>query len=64
MHTLLAGKVALISGGAGAIGMATARLMTRAGARVVSADLPERRPAAMADLDAQYVELDVTSEHA
>ena len=37
----LAGKVALITGGAGSIGRATARAFVAAGARVVIADLDE-----------------------
>jgi NAD(P)-dependent dehydrogenase (short-subunit alcohol dehydrogenase family) len=43
MYTIaedLNGKVALISGGAGAIGAATARKLAQCGARVVIADLP------------------------
>lgn len=36
----LKGKVALVSGGAGAIGSATARLLAQQGARVVIGDLP------------------------
>jgi NAD(P)-dependent dehydrogenase (short-subunit alcohol dehydrogenase family) len=40
MAELLNGKVALISGGAGAIGSATARRLAQDGARVVIGDLP------------------------
>lgn len=42
------GKVAIITGGAGAIGRATARRLTRDGCRVVVADLDERRASAVA----------------
>jgi NAD(P)-dependent dehydrogenase (short-subunit alcohol dehydrogenase family) len=44
----LAGKVALISGGAGSIGVATARMFAAEGARVVLADLDGARVAAAA----------------
>ena len=64
MHKSLEGKVALISGGAGAIGLATARLMTQAGTRVVVADLLDYRPDSMSQLEAEYVRLDVSSESA
>jgi NAD(P)-dependent dehydrogenase (short-subunit alcohol dehydrogenase family) len=39
-HQELHGRVAIVSGGAGAIGSATARLLAQAGAQVVIADLP------------------------
>jgi NAD(P)-dependent dehydrogenase (short-subunit alcohol dehydrogenase family) len=64
----LAGKVALISGGARGIGAATARLFAREGARVVIGDLLEaegrRIEAELAAPDgrALYVPLDVTNE--
>ena len=64
----LAGKVALISGGARGIGAATARLFAREGARVVIGDLLEaegrRVEAELAAPDGQalYVPLDVTNE--
>ncbi len=64
----LAGKVALISGGARGLGAAEARLFAREGARVVIGDIldPEGR-AVEADVRAKggeaiYVRLDVTSE--
>ena len=64
----LAGKVALISGGARGIGAAIARLFAREGARVVIGDLLEaegRRveaDVAAAGGQALFVPLDVTSE--
>jgi len=42
---LLKGKVAIVTGGGGGIGRATARMLMQSGARVVSVDLPGR-PAA------------------
>lgn len=44
----LDGKIAVISGGAGGIGFATARLMTARGAKVVLADLAHDRASALA----------------
>ena len=41
----LAGKVAIISGAASGMGAATARMFAREGAKVVIADVLERRPA-------------------
>jgi acetoacetyl-CoA reductase/3-oxoacyl-[acyl-carrier protein] reductase len=38
----LKGKVAIVTGGGGGIGRATARMLMRSGARVVSVDLPGR----------------------
>lgn len=63
----LEGQVALVTGGAGAIGEGVARQLLRAGAHVVLADVDaERLDATCARLDAPQlvpVELDVTDEH-
>ncbi len=64
----LAGKVALISGGARGLGAAEARLFAREGARVVIGDILDAEGRAVeADVrakggEAVYVRLDVTSE--
>lgn len=64
----VAGKVALVTGGLGGIGLAIARRLGQEGARVMLADLPATSPAqALTDLVAQGIEakalaLDVTSE--
>ncbi|MFT3853778.1 MAG: glucose 1-dehydrogenase [Ilumatobacteraceae bacterium] len=59
----LAGKVALITGGAHGQGAAEGRLFAEAGATVVLADvLDDDGAATAASIGAQYVHLDVTSE--
>ena len=56
-------KVALISGGAGGLGGATAQRMAEEGAKVVIADLADEQGQALAEtIGAEYLGLDVTSE--
>ena len=45
----LDGKIAIVSGGAGAIGSATARRLAQGGARVLIADLPQSPQDAVAE---------------
>jgi len=59
----LAGRVAVITGGAGGIGLATARRLHAEGANVTIADLDARAGAAAADeVDGVFVPTDVTDE--
>ena len=56
-------KVALITGGAGGLGGATARRMAEEGAHVVLADLADEAGQALAkELGGDFHHLDVTSE--
>ena len=59
----MADKVALVTGGAGGLGGATARRMAEEGAKVVIADLADEQGQALAEkIGADYQRLDVTSE--
>lgn len=62
-----AGKVAIVTGGTGSIGLATARLLAERGARVVIADVAQNGLAAVAELQAAslqvvFKQVDVSSE--
>ncbi len=59
----LDGKVAIITGGAGGIGAATARLMAARGARVVVADIAEDRAQALAAELPEALSLALDLEH-
>jgi NAD(P)-dependent dehydrogenase (short-subunit alcohol dehydrogenase family) len=61
----LAGKVAVITGGAGGIGLATGRRMRAEGARIVVGDIdPTAGKAAADELDGLFVPVDVSDEAA
>lgn len=71
MTAVLAGRTALVTGGAGAIGLAIARRFASEGARVVVADIDGARCSALAGtltaefgVDAIGVGMDVTDPHA
>jgi len=59
----LDGKIAIITGGASGIGLATARAFKASGARVVIADITDASAIA-AELDGVYIECDVTDPSA
>jgi 3(or 17)beta-hydroxysteroid dehydrogenase len=57
-------KVALVSGGVGGIGLATASTLVEKGARVMIGDLPSAEGEELAKrMGAEFVDLDVTSEN-
>ena len=59
----LEGRVAVITGGAGGIGLATARRLASEGARVVVADVvPAAGKDAADEVDGLFVQTDVTAE--
>ncbi|MQA07191.1 MAG: 3-oxoacyl-ACP reductase [Pseudonocardiaceae bacterium] len=63
MPQRLDGRVAVITGGAGGIGLASARRMAREGAKIVIADLDtDAGKAAAEEVDGTFVRADVTDE--
>lgn len=63
--TDFAGKVALITGAAGAIGSATARMIVQRGGRVVLLDMPQSKGATLAESlgeNARFIACDVKEE--
>ncbi|MDH4580745.1 SDR family oxidoreductase [Pseudomonas sp. BN415] len=55
------GKVALITGGAGGIGAATANMLAKRGATVIATDI-NTTPGTVLQSDIEYMQLDVSSE--
>ncbi len=60
-HSGLAGRTVVVTGAASGQGLATARMLDAAGARVVAADLADAAPAALVDTGVAYRHLDVAS---
>jgi NAD(P)-dependent dehydrogenase (short-subunit alcohol dehydrogenase family) len=60
----LAGRIAIVTGGASGLGRATATLLARSGARVAIVDLPSQPGEAVAKElgEAMFAPADVTSE--
>ena len=58
----LAGKVAVVTGAGGGIGLATVRRFAAEGARVVCADIEPGAAAAVAEVDGLFVQADVADE--
>ena len=59
----IAGKVFIVTGGASGLGEGTARMLAKAGAKVVVADLQEARGQSVAtEIDGAFVKCDVSQE--
>ncbi len=63
-HSLLAGRVAVVTGGGSGIGLAIAERLGSAGARVVIGDLTEEAAEVAADIDADFVHGDLAEPSA